>query len=84
MQALGFQKLTIFGIFNKLLSTQNANVARYARNVELRFFVIFKHCDILLIRNFPQFCHKCYILAQAHKKPKLVQILNLKCTISIV
>ena len=27
-------KLTIFGIFNELLSTQNVNVARFARNVE--------------------------------------------------
>ena len=34
-------KLTIFGIFNELLSTQNVNVARFARNVE---------CDFL--RNF--------------------------------
>ena len=25
---------TIFGIFNKLLSTQNVNVARFARNVQ--------------------------------------------------
>ena len=27
-------KWIIFGIFNKLLSTQNVNVARFARNVE--------------------------------------------------
>ena len=27
-------KLTIFGIFNELLSTQNVNVARFARNLE--------------------------------------------------
>ena len=40
-------KLTIFGIINKLLSNQNVNVARFARNVELNetFFVIFKHRD---------------------------------------
>ena len=31
-------KLTIFGIFNELLSTQNVNVARFARNVEWDFF----------------------------------------------
>ena len=31
-------KLTIFGIFNELLSTQNVNVARFARNVECDFF----------------------------------------------
>ena len=34
-------KWTIFCI----LSTQNVNVARFARNVECDFFVIFKHCD---------------------------------------
>ena len=27
-------KLTVFGIFNELLSTQDVNVARFARNVE--------------------------------------------------
>ena len=27
-------KLTIFGIFNELLSTQNVYVARFARNIE--------------------------------------------------
>ena len=33
---------TIFGIFNQLLSTQNVNVARYARNVECDFFCNFQ------------------------------------------
>ena len=36
-QSSDFQKhakLTIFGIFNELLSTQNVNIARFARNVE--------------------------------------------------
>ena len=37
-------KLTLFGIFNELLSTKNVNVARFARNVEATFSVIFKHC----------------------------------------
>ena len=32
-------KLTIFGIFDNLLSTQNVNVARLARNVEGDFFL---------------------------------------------
>ena len=36
-------KLTIFGLFNELLSTQNVNVFRFARNVECDFFGIFKH-----------------------------------------
>ena len=37
-QASDFQKLAkwaIFGIFDSLLSTQNVNVAHFARNVEL-------------------------------------------------
>ena len=44
-QASGFQKLpklTIFGIFNQLLSTQNVNTARFARNVEWDFFCDFQ------------------------------------------
>ena len=36
-------KLTIFGIFDDLLSTQNVNVARFARNVEWDFFVWFSN-----------------------------------------
>ena len=36
-------KLNIFGIFNTLWATQNINVARFARNIEWHFFVIFKH-----------------------------------------
>ena len=35
-------KWTIFGIFNQLLSTQNVNVARLARNVEWDFFCDFQ------------------------------------------
>ena len=35
-------KLTIFGIFNELLSTQNVNVARFARNIEWDFFCDFQ------------------------------------------
>ena len=33
-------KWTIFGVFNQLLSTQNVNVARFARNVEWDFFFL--------------------------------------------
>ena len=36
-------KCTIFGIFNQLLSTQNVNVARFARNVEWDFFLWFSN-----------------------------------------
>ena len=35
-------KWTMFGIFNSLLSTQNVNVARFARNVEWDFFCDFQ------------------------------------------
>ena len=35
-------KLTIFGILDELLSTQNVNVARFARNVEWNFFCDFQ------------------------------------------
>ena len=35
-------KLTIFGFFNEFLSTQNVNVARFARNVERDFFCDFQ------------------------------------------
>ena len=35
-------KWTIFGLFNELLSTQNVNVARFARNVEWDFFCDFR------------------------------------------
>ena len=35
-------KWTIFGIFNQLLSTQNVNVARFARTVEWDFFCDFQ------------------------------------------
>ena len=34
-------KITIFGIFNELLPTQNVSVARFARNVEWDFIMIF-------------------------------------------
>ena len=35
-------KWSIFGTFNELLSTQNVNVARFARNVECDFFSDFQ------------------------------------------
>ena len=36
-----------FGIFNQLLSTQNENLARFARNVERDFFCHFQTACIL-------------------------------------
>ena len=41
-QASRFKKLSIFGIFNRLLSTQNVNVVRFAHNVEWDFFCDFQ------------------------------------------
>ena len=40
-------KLTYFGIFNELLSTQNVNVAHFARKVEWDFFCNFQTLCIL-------------------------------------
>ena len=40
-------KSTIFGIINELLSTQNWNVARFARNIEWDFSIIFKHRGVV-------------------------------------
>ena len=49
---LQFAKLIIFGIFYELLSTQNVNVARFARNVEWDFFCDFQTPYYQLIINF--------------------------------
>ena len=38
LQALGFQNLAKLTIFNQLLSIQNVNIARFARNVESDIF----------------------------------------------
>ena len=51
---------TIFGIFNQLLSTQNVNVARFARNVEWDFFCDFQTPWILWI--FVHFVVRCVAL----------------------
>ena len=50
-------KWTIFGIFNLLLSTQNVNVARFARNVDWDFFCDFKHrvVEVVEMHLFPRF-----------------------------
>ena len=51
-QTSGFKKLTkltIFGISNERLSTQNVNVARFARNVEWDFFCDFQTLYVLLV-----------------------------------
>ena len=66
-QASGFQKLSklaFFGIFNELLSTQNVNVARFARNVLWDNFCDFQTLCFIMeswgekgaIFDFMQFC----------------------------
>ena len=45
-------KLTIFGVFNKLLSTQNVNLARFARNVEWDFFCDFQTLCFCKCENY--------------------------------
>ena len=42
-------KLTIFGIFTELLSTQNVNVARFARNFQWDFFCDFQTLCVWLM-----------------------------------
>ena len=42
--------MIIFGIFNKLLSTQNVNVARFARNVKCDFSCDFQ--TLCIFRTF--------------------------------
>ena len=54
-QASGFQKLAKVTIFNELLSTQNVNVARFARNMS-KTFLWFSNTVILLAlaKNGPE------------------------------
>ena len=47
-----FKKLTIFAIFHELLSTQNVNVARFARKVECDFICDFQTPCYLKNCNF--------------------------------
>ena len=41
----------IFGIFNELVSAQNVNAARFARNIKWDFFEIFKHCVSTIVKR---------------------------------
>ena len=61
-------KWTIFGDFDKLLSTQNVNVARFARNVEWYFFF----CD------FQAPCCSRIFLQKKTKFPLCEQAWNIK------
>ena len=61
-------KLTISSILNELLSTQNVNLARFARNVKCDFFVIFKHrVDAIFIANVTTLT-KCCGMSQKQAK----------------
>ena len=55
--------LTTFGIFNKRLSTQNVNVARFARTVECDFF-----CDFQTL-----WMKAIYVASRARCKVRFVQ-----------
>ena len=71
-------KLTVFGIFDELLSIQNVNVARFARNVKCDFFCDFqtpyvrlgwfvaylKHCGDQRKKNLNLFYVSKYALKQ--------------------
>ena len=54
--------------FDELLSTQNVNVARFARDVDDTFFVVFKHCanDIFGVLLFISRHHLSKKLAIGH------------------
>ena len=64
------RKLTFFGIFNRLLSTQNVNVARSARNVEWDFFCNFKTPWFRQIESFYENWFNDIVLK--YKKARLV------------
>ena len=56
-------KWTIFGIFNELLSTQNVNVARFARNVEWDFFCDFQTPWVCIYIFMVKFGKKSFLLS---------------------
>ena len=74
-------KVTIFGTFNKLLSTRNVNVARFARNAECDFFLdfqimcclhnivkwLFCKCVYIVLKNGP-FLYGCQGRASAEER----------------
>ena len=61
MSHFNFSILPFFGIFNELLSTQNVNVACFARNVEWDFFCDFQTpCFLKTAKgDFADFLGKC-------------------------
>ena len=71
LQLLNSPKLAIFGVFKQLLSTQNVNVARFARNVECDIFLWFSTnvCELktswsrgVILRGFTARRHQCLML----------------------
>ena len=50
-QASGFQKLAKINDLAFLMNLKNVSFARFDRNVEWDFYVIFKHCDRSCIKN---------------------------------
>ena len=68
-------KWTVFGIYNELLSTQNINVARFARNVKCDFF-----CDFqtLCITNLMETLH-CWLDASKEQIKSVNAIGSIEC-----
>ena len=65
-------KWTIFGILNQLLSTQNVNVARFARDVEWYFFCDFQTpCKCVMPINI-QLQHHHHLLWSTRNRPRLL------------
>ena len=72
--------LTIFGTFNELLSTQNVNVARFARDVDDTFSVVFKHCanDIFGVPLFishhllQEISHRPFVYVKSYERRKFL------------
>ena len=62
-------KWTIFGIFNQLLSTQNVNVARFARNVECDFFCDFQTLWIFQVRRGAKLRYASLTYPKGHPYP---------------
>ena len=62
-------KIVRFGIFHELLSTQNVNVARFARNVECYFFCDFQTpCTAANMCQYARVCHPVKAYSTALKK----------------
>ena len=82
----GFQKLaklTIFGIFNELLSTKYVKVARFARNVECDFFRDFQTLCNFILDGWRQAWCQNYVNVNKWKWPEQKSG-NIKCSTKFI